>query len=683
MISPSRMPYSRTACAIMLAVVVFSATGGFTAFAQPTPPAERSAATGSQQLAAGLVGGAEVELLSESVAIPLDSPYRFTGRISVPEDTDTVIMRVRVYNPSGRLMTQRTQIVNDPEPGTTTATFERETSDLALSPGTYPVEMEVRVGRGGTVESNVLHADLFIFDPAAPRLSTTFAVRITGQPLADPQGCFVADPAQFTRSRDDVGQLARWVVGNPDARVTLAISPLLLEEWRRISQGYDLAGPEGVISVIASDPVPAAYAETLSVLGAALQTGRLELAAMGYSDPNLAELAAHELESDVAPQYAEGTSAVLASIESTPSTGTIPADGFVPASMSAALTEQGLEYAVIDAAHSRSGSTTATTGLYRVKDEQLKVLVSDPQAVDAVLNGDSRTVVTRAFALHSAGAKNPLVIACDVGVDRSSAVSVIASADALADQPWAQPSLAREAAAPSIKRAVALTTKKPTSTAPSGYWDDVAEARGWARALDSALGAPTADASSARKRSLIAQCSAWADPNGGWALADRGRTFATTVTRASQEILDTVDLRVEPVTLAGSQGDVPITITNGSDRVLVVELSGDPDGGVEIQGDTKQRIELPPQDTFVELPVAMPNSLSGQLSVTISAGDMVLETQTVPIRASYLDRLVMIVGVSIVLGVLLFIVVRKARSAPADEQQRTERDTPPSKKEGA
>jgi uncharacterized membrane protein affecting hemolysin expression len=127
---------------------------------------------------------------------------------------------------------------------------------------------------------------------------------------------------------------------------------------------------------------------------------------------------------------------------------------------------------------------------------------------------------------------------------------------------------------------------------------------------------------------------------------------------------------------------VPITITNGSDRMLPVEHTGDPDGGVEIRGDTRQRIELPPQDTFVELPVAMPNSLSGQLRVTISAGDMVLETQTVPIRASYLDRLVMIVGVSIVLGVLLFIVVRKARSAPADEQQHGQQDTAPSKKEG-
>jgi len=321
-------------------------------------------------------------------------------------------------------------------------------------------------------------------------------------------------------------------------------------------------------------------------------------------------------------------------------------------------------YVVVAPECTRSGSATATAGLYRVSKQQLRVLVTDTIASEAVSDGDQQALLARAFRLQLARTKRPLVVSCEVGAGHSTAAALTLAADTLTAQPWTRVRLAAEVAAAKPKNAVALVTPPPSKDAPTGYWSEVKDGREWATALSAALGAGDADSVTARRDSLVAQASAWAGADGQWALADRGRSFASTAVRMAREVLDPIELRVEPVTLAGSRGDVPITITNGSDRNLTVQLAGRPSGGVAVVGDNRQSVELPPQDTFIELPVEMPDSLSGELAVTVSSGGMVLVTQVVPIRASYLDRLVMIVAVIIVLGTLLFIVVRRARTAP-------------------
>lgn len=665
----------RAARAVVLVVMLLSAIATPPAGAEPMSTRAVRAVPAANPSIVTSNGDVQASLEATSFAIPVDDPYGFTGRIATTKDTDSVQMRLKVFNPSGKLMTQRTFIINDPDAGEAVASFTRATNDLGLSPGAYPVALEVRVSSNGTVDVVTLQSDLLIYDPAGAELPVAFSVRVSGQPLADPQGRFVADPGQFTRARDDARQIAEWVLGNPDARMTMALSPLLLEEWQRISQGYVFAGPEGMTSVPASDSVSVAYAQTLDTLGRAAGTGRLELASLGYTDPNLAELSAHEMAPDVTPQYAEGISAVYASIESTPSTGTIPAGGCVPPTALAAMAEQGVKYVVLQPEFTRSGSSTATTGLYLIKKPAMKVLVADEQASEAVSGGDRQTLLRRAFEMRLSSAGAPLVVSCEVGAGQTAASEFTLAADEILAQPWIELQRAGEAAAKKPKKAVELVTPPASNDAPSGYWAEVQNGRRWARALSGALGQGAPDAVTAHRDSLIAQASAWAGVDGGWVLADRGRSFASTAVRLARDTLDPIELRVEPVTLAGSSGDVPITIKNGSDRSLTVRLSTRPSGGVRVAGDGSQSVQLPPQDTFIELPVEMPESLAGELAVSVSSGGMVLETQVVPIRASYLDRLVMIVGVVIVLGILMFVVARRARlAAAAPEESGTMRD---------
>ncbi len=668
----------RAARALVLVVVLLGTVAPLSARAEPVSTQAARPVSAANPSVVASTGDVRASLEATSFAIPVDDPYGFTGRVAATKDTDSVLMRLKVFNPSGRLMTQRTFIINDPGAGEAVASFERATDDLGLSPGAYPVELEVRVSSKGALDVVTLKSDLLIYDPAGAKLPVAFSARISGQPLADPQGRFVADPGQFTRARDDARQIAEWVLGNPDAKMTVALSPLLLEEWKRISEGYVFAGPEGMTSVPASDSVSVAYAQTLDTLSRAADTGRLELASLGYTDPDLSELSAHDMATDAAPQYAEGISAVFASIESTPSTGTIPAGGCVPPSVLPAIAGQGVEYMVLDPACTRSGSSTATAGLYLLKKHEMKVLVADEKAAEAVGENDQQALLRRAFEMRLSSAGSPLVVSCEVGAGQTAANALTLAADEIIAQPWINPRSVGEVATKKPKKAVELVTPPTSDGAPSGYWTEVQEGRRWARALSGALGEGAPDAVTAHRDSLIAQASAWAGVDGQWVLADRGRSFASTAVRMARDTLEPIELRIEPVTLAGSSGDVPITIKNGSDRSLTVRLSTRPSGGVRVVGESSQSVQLPPQDTFIELPVEMPESLSGELAVSVSSGGMVLVTQVVPIRASYLDRLVMIVGVVIVLGVLMFVVARRARwTAVVAEEPDTPRDRVP------
>lgn len=629
--------------------------------------ADATAAPGSITATVGPV--ATASLVAEAPAIPVDGTFAFNARVEVPTDTASVQVRLKVFNPSGRLMFQRTRIQNQVTSGTVTARFERGTSDLDLEADTYPVELEVRVTRDGEVTERTLTTDLLLYDPTHELVPVAIAVRVSGQPLADPQGRFVADPGQYTRARDEVTTLASWLIRKPSARLTMAISPLLLEEWKRISGGYQLVGPEGITEVPATAQVPNDYAAALETLKTAVDTGRLELSSLGYTDPDLSALADNGMGADVVPQYAEGISTVLTSAETTPSTGTVPAEGCIPAASAPLLSQQDVSYAVVRARCTRSGNATASAGLHRVQGAKLTVLVADDRAARAIAAGAVRQPVRFAFEHHLTGATPaPYVIRTQVGAGQVQASAVIAAADSIADQPWIRLACARDLAGLKPADTVRLVEDHSSRPAPAGYWADVASGRAWARALEAATKGAQANADTAKADSLIAQCSAWSEPSGQWALADRGRAFADQAERLGRSVLERIRLKVEPITLAGAKGSVPIIITNNGTKNVTVDVIAAASGGVRVSGPSRTRVTLRPKDNFVEVPVDLQNALRGTLTVTVSSAGLAIDQQSVVVRASYLDRLVLFGLVIVALGIMLAFIIRRVRAAEAQDE---------------
>jgi hypothetical protein len=215
------------------------------------------------------------------------------------------------------------------------------------------------------------------------------------------------------------------------------------------------------------------------------------------------------------------------------------------------------------------------------------------------------------------------------------------------------------------------------SSAPRGYWAEVADSRRRAGALLAATGESAAEAVTAERNSLIAASSAWVGTDGAWVLADRGRGFASAARRLSEDILSVVSVSVQPVTLAGTAGELPLTVSNDSDRTLQVRLVAEALGGGVLTGPDEIELTLEPQDTFVQVPIDLSNAVAGEVRIALLAGEVELDAKTVSVRASYLDRVaIMAVVVIAMIGFLVFIARRvRAQDCVSDVETPPERYT--------
>lgn len=652
-------------CAIGTVLSMCIPWGDYSALAAPTLPRFDAAPRIARSAAVMRIGMDRVSLETTAPSIPSGEAFRYTAKVVLARPADHVRLRIQVRHPSGRLIFQRTRTFNDAERGALEAQFERGTDDLDLRPGVYPVELEVAVGREGGTDDGSAAMGLLVYDGERPPTSVAVVTRIEGQPLSDPNGRFVADPGRYVKPRDHLRSIAEWVLTDERVHITVAMPPLLLEEWRRIADGYEFAGPEGIESIGSDSDVSQAYAATLRILENALATRRLELSYQGYSDPDLSDLAAAGLSADVIPQYERGLSSTYASLEATMSTGTVPANGCVPAKTARQLVEAGVRYAVVSDANARSKDGTPSPSSYR-STAGLIVLIPDPAVSAAVESGDASAAVMLGFRRHiDEDASGPLVISTRLGAGGADPVAVRRATEALLGMTWVRPSTASGVAG-RPGRTVRLLNGRGNDGDPAGYWSDVRSARRLAGAMLSAAGEGDAGAVTAERDSLIAECSAWAGADGTWALADRGRSFADRAARLASAVLDQISLAVQPITLAGARGDVPVTIRNDSELTLRVVLTAEPSGGVRVVGRNSREVELAPGETTLEMPADLNNALSGALRVVISAGSIELESTNVTVKASYLDRIVTIAGVALLLGILLTIVIRKTRQAERD-----------------
>ena len=448
--------------------------------------------------------------------------------------------------------------------------------------------------------------------------------------------------------------------------------PVLLAEWKRLSGGYTLS--DGT-SVPAESPVARRYADTLTHLRAALDTQRLELVGLGYADPDLSALVVESLAADIGQQYDAGVSALFASMETTPSTGTVPAGDCAPQGSLAHLAKQGVAYVVTSESCVDWGKVKAASGAYPVTDSRIGALVTDDRSSRAVSKGDTSLALRRVFTRLMSGAKprQPYAIRIDLGPGRPDATStVVAAASAFGVEPWARLTLGREVRPPAKSGAVTLTEAPKRATAPAGYWKTVRAARAYANALVAAIGAGRPGVTSAQTDSLLAESSAWSEPDGAWASAERGLAFAQASLEVSKAAFGNLTIEAEPVTFAGKRGEVPVSITNNTQNTLEVVVRAAASGDAQVMGNPLIKTVLRPQETFVPIPVDMRSALSSKLEVEVLAGDVVLAQTTVNVQASYLDRIAIIGGIVLVLGGLLIFIVRRVRDAETTDERRTQ-----------
>ena len=541
------------------------------------------------------------------------------------------------------------------------------------------MRLSVSADLEGSTEETEVATELLVYDAKATPVKVVIVARIHGVPLSDSEGRLAIDPTspEAEIPRADVARIAALVIEDPGARIVLGVPPVLLAEWKRLSAGYVLA--DGT-AVPAESPSARLYADTLASLRAALDTGRLELTGLGYADPDLSALVRESLAEDIGAQYEAGISAMFASVEATPSVGTVPAGDSAPQRSLSGLAERGVGYVVVSESSVDWGKTKPASGMYPVTGERLSALVTDDKGSTAVMRGNPELALRRTFPrLLGSKTAQPYAVRIDLGPGRQDATStVVAAATAFGAEPWVRLTLGRELRAAPKTGTVELEDSPKQTATPDGYWAAVRAARAYAGAVLAALGPGGPGVSSAQTDSLLAQSSSWAEPEGTWASAPRGLAFAKASLAVSKAALGNVSVKASPVTFAGKSGEVPVSITNTTKNTLAVVVRASASGDAQVVGDRLIKTILRPQDTFVPIPVDMKSSLSSQLKIEVLAGDVVLAEETVDVQASYLDRIAIIAGIVLALGGLLIFIVRRVRKAEKIENRsgRDDQDAP-------
>lgn len=659
----SAPPSARFAAAIMATVL---AAVGFI-----VPVLCASAVTGDTTATPEVAPPLFVSLVASAPAVPAGGTFGYTAQIRLNERASYLQTVLEVSRSSGALLFKRTRVGNNLEPGLISFSFERGLTDaLDLEPDEYPVRLTTSAMIGGSTVSTETTATLRVYNPKGTRLKAALIVSVTGQPLSGPDGRFAIDPAQATGTRDAVGRIARRVLADSRARVSLSVPPILLSEWRRLSGGYTLASG---VSVRPTDTVPAAYNATLADLSAAIETGRLDLCSAGYADPNLTDLVGHALSRDIGPQYDAGISALFASLQTTPSPVTMPAGACVPTVAVTPLAEKGVRFIVVDDDCARFEKDTANAGIYPLPTQGMFALVAEKRTTTALSRGDFSIGFARAFARMLRNPKEPIVFRVDVDGDANASLDTVGAAlNALESQPWLEMSDAESLRPPAQSAQVLLVGGPVTPGAPNGYWKSVSSARRSASAYYAALGPADPDAATAEAQSLVAEGSMWSGPSGTWARSSRGLGYATAALTATRPILDAVSVKAEPLTFSGASGDVPVTIVNGSQKTLAVVVKVTAGSGLRVRGETSIPMTLRPQENYLEIPVEILTSLSGRLTIDVQAGGVSLGRKNVVVKASYLDRIALGAGAVVALLVMLFLIIRRSRS-DADENDDSRR----------
>ncbi|MBE0476212.1 MAG: hypothetical protein IBX62_03830 [Coriobacteriia bacterium] len=643
------------AAALCAAWLVPSAAAPAAAQRDPGP-----AAAPAEAEAAGTV------LEQSAQSLPADGTLVLSVRSRIETQTPYYEARFQVLRPGGGLMLQKTEVRNDLQPGESVVRFERELASLGLRPAEYPVRVRVRFGdSSGRTTQHVLEDRVFVYDPERRPLPVAVVVRLAGAPALDPEGRFVSDPALYTRERDEALDLVREARGT-GARFSLAVPPLLLNQWRRAADGYRTVGPEGVRDVAAGEPVPLSYAQALAALADLASLDRVELLDVPYAEPDLAGLEAAGAQSDLQRHFARGSSEYLASLEQTPSAGVaVLGDRFTPWSLPA-LAERGIAYAVVSPGSLEDGDPDRQGGTRAVKDTTTTALVLDEEA-SGFLGEDPREALGGLFERYLAEEGPGCVIALlEIGPGRAvTARDAVGALRTLAAAGWLETVTAAEAAAQVGGPPVRLAEAREGHDGPADYWPEVAEARRCSSALSAAAGEDDQDAEAAWYMTLLAQSAAWAGPDGSWSMADRGRAFAGAAERRARSLLDSIGLQAEDVTLSGRAGDVPLNVSNRARRPMRVTLRvrspelGFPEG-------TERVVELQPADNYLTMPVEMRSALSGALHVSVHAGDMVIAESDIRVYASYLDRVAVVSAVVLVLVGMLVFIKRRVDRADAD-----------------
>ncbi|WP_370326721.1 DUF6049 family protein [Euzebya sp.] len=574
-------------------------------------------------------------------------------------------------------------------------TARTETASLSLQgedrAGVYPVQLQVFDGAepvGAVVTS------LVVLPPEGPAplpATTVVHLRSDAIPLRDDIAHATAEAAvgpdgPLVAQADQLDAVA---ADGSAAGVVLAADGRTLEDLTAMADGYVRA--DG--TAVPDDRRVARRAGTVVEAAARLaRRGDVETIAYPYAAADLVALVRADLADPALELVAEGGSATSATTGSPVTTGVlVPPDG-LDAETLAALGPADAEAVLLDERYLSFADEgdlepirrlrTADGGEVRilVPDDVLSQVLADPAAegVPAVV----QRVLAETAAAWLADAGGPrseaLLLSAQTGADLPDGVLAAVTA-AVADAPWLRPvglSELRRRVAPSDRVVrLAYPPRSAASELPQTYVRQYADARAALIPLGAVLpeGDPTTESFSESLE--VVPSTAYRDPE----LRSLGAGRSTDVLQHMAGLTGAVGIVPSaPITLTATTGEVPITVTNGSD--VDVDLVVSVEATRFDFADDTQAVTLPARSSqrLVFDARALNPGAFAPVAVTISdpTGALRIARTQISVRSAAVPVVGLVASVGSVLVLLVWGVRQGRRRRKVGRHERRTRQSP-------
>jgi len=589
------------------------------------------------------VSATTAALNPDQASVTATGTFSYTVYVLPASAADSISARFELFSHGGRSIYLRTKYwtfngdsanVTQERPdaeGRYSYTFTHDLSNLDLPLGRYEVRCTIRTSTPEKATVQRLESSLFVYDPTGAPTPVALVVRVGAPPLRRADGDFASDPATGTaRLRaEELDRLAHGVLIDPRVRLAIAPSPLLLEELADIADGCRYLDKTGTPVELTATSAPARYAaQVLSSLRKAIATGRLEVAWQGYADPNVSALLEYQLTDDLQVQYNMGAQVLQGTLGVKPAPITAPYGDRTVMQASKALKDLGMTR-VLPASHNKVSQSLETSGLAEAQ--------------------------TPLFDLRGEDGATPVVVG--LPEQHAEASALMDRIEALQTCAWID-----------LQMPSTAKLRDPLGDPGSGhlYYEAphqdflaVRQARVGALGLESAASSKDPDAVEALRLSLIAENAFGPRPSVSG--ADQSIPASIDYTEAVEQIVgkafSVLKLKTHPVTLAGSTGEVPITVVNSGATQMKVNLEfSSPKDGLTVKPKRSPSLTVASNDTLFSPQVTLRKTGVNDLRVRLLAGEYVVCEDSVAISGSYLD-VIGIVAIVVIIGAGLVIYI--------------------------
>lgn len=465
----------------------------------------------------------------------------------------------------------------------------------------------------------------------------------------DPDGVFadgVVQRAVVPRAGDDgsLFGLFKAVEEYPEWRMTLAVEPLLLAQIRDLADGYDALDADGRVEQIAAGDGPAAFAEqTLATFRDVASLDGVQVIPSPYALPALPVLA-REGWDDGFEQMQLGK----LELQSTLELPAIPDASYAPGldvttDSLGAFSRASIDYVVAraDVARDLAEAPADRRRPVRVQnrendrltllfaDEELRTALAPPWDV-------GRFAAALAATLAQGGYEGAVVAtpADEYSLPPASFISGVG--ELLQSSAWIRTRTLED-----------VITDTPPDTRPiflsryggyvEGYTarshlDGLRAAHAAVAALTGAADSDRAPLDPLRRLLFEAESRYWLVAGKDPAVANLGLAYTDRISAAVAAEFDKVDVAGDKsVIIVGNDGRVPIAVVNRTGYPLDVRivLGGE---SIEFAEGRELDVSLGLQETILDVPVVLSKGKT-DMTVEIKAGDLVVDTETIQVRA--------------------------------------------------